>query len=108
MTHLDFFNETLNKMTGITPGTYAAFVSQDGLVLHSNVDDEFVEKQLGSFASEFLDHGKKIFSIPLSAKNGQTRDVQTAITVGSDRVFVITPFLADPFLVIVSPDTARI
>jgi predicted regulator of Ras-like GTPase activity (Roadblock/LC7/MglB family) len=108
ISHKEFFDQAITHLEKIAPGTSVVIVSSDGLALHSNVKDEDAEAQLGSFASVFLDHGKRIFSVPAStSSDGVREDIQTTVTVGAKRVFVLTQLLADAFLVVLGEDKTK-
>lgn len=108
ISHKAFFDQVILNIEKIAAGTSVAIVSSDGLVLHSNVKDETAEAQLGSFSSVFLDEGKKIFSVPPSqTTEGVKEDIQTTVTVGAKRVFVLTQLLSDAFLVILGEDKSK-
>lgn len=108
ISHKDFFDQVISTIEKISAGTSVAIVSSDGLVLHSNIKDETAEAQLGSFSSVFLDQGKKIFTVPPS-DNGESfkEDIQTTVTVGAKRVFVLTQLLEDAFLAILGEDKSK-
>lgn len=108
ISHKEFFDQTITHLEKIAPGTSVVIVSSDGLALHSNVKDDDAEAQLGSFASVFLDHGKRIFSVPAStSSDGMREDIQTTVTVGAKRVFVLTQLLSDAFLVVLGEDKTK-
>lgn len=108
ISHKQFFDQVILNIEKIASGSSVAIVSSDGLVLHSNVKDETAEAQLGSFSSVFLDEGKKIFSVPASNSAEDVKeDIQTTVTVGAKRVFVLTQLLADAFLVILGEDKSK-
>lgn len=108
ISHKEFFDQVIANIEKIAPATSVAIVSSEGLPLHSNVKDETAEAQLGSFASVFLDQGKKIFDVPASdAANGTREDIQTTVTVGGKRVFVVTQLLSNAFLVILGEDKSK-
>ncbi len=108
ISHKEFFDQTITHLEKIAPGTSVVIISSDGLALHSNVKDDDAEAQLGSFASVFLDHGKRIFSVPAStSSDGMREDIQTTVTVGAKRVFVLTQLLSDAFLVVLGEDKTK-
>jgi hypothetical protein len=108
ISHKEFFDQLIATIEKIAPGTSVTIVSSDGLALQSNVKDENIEAQLSSFASVFLDQGRKIFSVPASEASGETREgIQTTVTVGARRVFVLTQLLEDAFLVILGEDKTK-
>lgn len=108
ISHKDFFDQVIVNIEKIAAGTSVAIVSSDGLVLHSNVKDETAESQLGSFSSVFLDEGKKIFSVPAANSTESAKEeIQTTVTVGGKRVFVLTQLLNDAFLVILGEDKSK-
>lgn len=108
ISHKEFFDQIILNIEKIAAGTSVAIVSSDGLVLHSNVKDEMTEDQLGSFSSVFLDEGKKIFSVPPSnSTEAFKEDIQTTVTVGAKRVFVLTQLLEDAFLVVLGEDKSK-
>ncbi|KAB2880543.1 hypothetical protein F9K33_05035 [bacterium] len=108
ISHKDFFDQVIVNIEKIAAGTSVAIVSSDGLVLHSNVKDETAESQLGSFSSVFLDEGKKIFSVPAdNSTESAKEEIQTTVTVGGKRVFVLTQLLNDAFLVILGEDKSK-
>jgi predicted regulator of Ras-like GTPase activity (Roadblock/LC7/MglB family) len=108
ISHKEFFDQVIANIEKIAPATFVVIVSSEGLPLHSNVKDDTAEAQLGSFASVFLDQGKKIFSVPASdAANGTHEDIQTTVTVGAKRIFVVTQLLSNAFLVILGEDKSK-
>lgn len=108
ISHKEFFDQVITSIEKIAPGTSVVIVSSDGLVLHSNVKDETAESQLGSFSSVFLDEGKKIFSVPASDSSEEKKEeIQTTVTVGAKRVFVLTQFLQDVFLAVLGEDKSK-
>lgn len=109
LSHHKYFEQIIAKVTAIAADSTVAVVSTDGMVLNSNVADATLEAQLSSFASVYLDYGKKMVAIPPDPNRDGARDaVQTMVTVGAQRFIMITQLVADAMLIIVGEDKTKI
>jgi predicted regulator of Ras-like GTPase activity (Roadblock/LC7/MglB family) len=110
LSHHKYFEQITAEITTLASNTTVAIVSIDGMVLDSNIPDGALEAQLSSFASVYLDYGKKMLAIP--ARDGQRNaapdKVQTTVTVGAERFIIITQLVADAMLIIVGEDKTKL
>jgi predicted regulator of Ras-like GTPase activity (Roadblock/LC7/MglB family) len=109
LSHHTYFEQIISEITALASDATVAVVSIDGMVLNSNVADPALEAQLSSFASVYLDYGKKMIAIPPEPKDNGARDlVQTMVTVGASRFIIITHLVEEAMLIIVGEDKTKL
>jgi predicted regulator of Ras-like GTPase activity (Roadblock/LC7/MglB family) len=109
LSHHTYFEQIIAEITKLASNATVAVVSIDGMVLNSNITDPTLEAQLSSFASVYLDYGKKMIAIPPDPKAQGARDfVQTMVTVGAERFIIITQLVEEAMLIIVGEDKTKL